>query len=107
MRVPLTNASITDCVFEVEKPTSAAEVNALLKEASENELKSILGYEERPLVSTDYINDARSSIIDALSTQVIDGTMVKIFAWVCHVMRASTTACIVKYYVYLIRAVFG
>ncbi|GBF99581.1 glyceraldehyde-3-phosphate dehydrogenase [Raphidocelis subcapitata] len=81
VRVPLTNASITDCVFEVARPTTAAEVNALLKEASQTYLSGILGFEERPLVSTDYINDARSSIVDADCTQVIDGTMVKIYAW--------------------------
>mmetsp|Transcript_36134 Transcript_36134/g.52972 ORF Transcript_36134/g.52972 Transcript_36134/m.52972 type:complete len:352 (+) Transcript_36134:67-1122(+) len=82
VRVPLLNASITDCVFEVETPTTAEEVNAALKAASESgPLKGILGYSEEPLVSTDYNNDTRSSIIDALSTQVIDGTMVKIYAW--------------------------
>lgn len=82
VRVPLLNASLTDCVFEVEKPTTVEEVNAALKKASESgPLKGILGYETRPLVSTDYTNDVRSSIIDAPSTQVIDGTMVKIYAW--------------------------
>lgn len=81
IRVPLTNASITDCVFEVGKNTTAEEVNAMLREASQTYLKGILGFEERPLVSTDYINDDRSAIVDALSTQVIDGTMVKIYAW--------------------------
>jgi len=82
IRVPLLNASITDCVFEVEKPTTREEVNAALKKASlEGPLMGILGFEENPLVSTDYTNDVRSSIIDALSTQVIDGTMVKIYAW--------------------------
>lgn len=81
VRVPLLNASITDCVFEVKRKTTAEEVNALLKEASDTYLKGILGYEERPLVSTDYINDPRSSIVDALSTMVIDDTLVKIYAW--------------------------
>jgi glyceraldehyde 3-phosphate dehydrogenase len=81
VRVPLANASLTDCVFEVERSTSAAEVNALLKAASENELLNILGYEERPLVSIDYKTDPRSSIIDALSTMVVNGTQVKIYAW--------------------------
>jgi glyceraldehyde 3-phosphate dehydrogenase len=88
IRVPLINSSITDCVFEVEKPTTAEEVNALLKEASQTYLKGILGYEERPLVSTDYINDNRSGIVDALSTQVIDSTMVKIYAWYDNEVRA-------------------
>ena len=81
VRVPLANASLTDCVFEVERATSVEEVNGLLKAASENELNNILGYEERPLVSTDYCGDPRSSIVDALSTMVINGTQVKIYAW--------------------------
>lgn len=81
VRVPLTNASLTDCVFEVERATSAEEVNQLLKTAAEGELKDILGYEERPLVSIDYKTDPRSSIIDALSTMVVNGTQVKIYAW--------------------------
>lgn len=81
VRVPLANASLTDCVFEVERATTAEEVNAFLKSASEHELKNILGYEELPLVSVDYKTDPRSSIIDALSTMVINGTQVKIYAW--------------------------
>ncbi|TVP88224.1 MAG: glyceraldehyde-3-phosphate dehydrogenase [Pseudomonadaceae bacterium] len=81
VRVPLANASITDCVFEVEKATSAEELNAWFKAAAEGELKDILGYEERPLVSIDYRTDPRSSIIDALSTMVVNGTQVKIYAW--------------------------
>ena len=81
VRVPLANASLTDCVFEVEHATTAEEVNALLKAAAEGPLKDILGYEERPLVSIDYRTDPRSSIIDALSTLVINGTQVKIYAW--------------------------
>lgn len=81
VRVPLANASLTDCVFEVERATTVEEVNAFLKAASENELKDILGYEERPLVSSDYRTDPRSSIIDALSTMVVNGTQVKIYAW--------------------------
>merc|ERR1712038_945471 len=82
VRVPLLNSSLTDCVFEVERPTTVKEVNAALKKASESgPLKGILGYEEAPLVSSDFKDDTRSSIIDALSTQVIDGTMVKIYSW--------------------------
>ena len=81
VRVPLANASLTDCVFEVERATDAAEVNRLLKAAAEGELRGILGYEERPLVSIDYRTDPRSSIIDALSTMVVNGTQVKIYAW--------------------------
>jgi len=81
VRVPLANASLTDCVFEVECATSVEEVNALLKAAAENELNGILGYEEQPLVSSDYRGDPRSSIIDALSTMVTNETQVKIYAW--------------------------
>ena len=81
IRVPLANASLTDCVFEVEKNTTAEAVNQLLKNASENGLNGILGYEERPLVSIDYRTDPRSVIIDALSTMVINETQVKIYAW--------------------------
>ncbi|WP_116473984.1 ArsJ-associated glyceraldehyde-3-phosphate dehydrogenase [Zobellella maritima] len=81
IRVPLTNASITDCVFEVARATTAEEVNALLQAAAEGDLSGILGYEERPLVSVDYQTDPRSSIIDALSTMVVNGTQVKIYAW--------------------------
>ncbi|MGI3210647.1 ArsJ-associated glyceraldehyde-3-phosphate dehydrogenase [Roseovarius tibetensis] len=81
VRVPLLNASITDCVFEVERETSVEEVNALLSAAAAGPLKDILGYEERPLVSADYVNDTRSSIVDAPSTMVVNGTQVKIYAW--------------------------
>ncbi len=81
VRVPLLNASLTDCVFEVERATDADEVNAFFKAASEGELKGILGYEDRPLVSTDYTNDIRSSIVDAPSTMVVNGTQVKVYAW--------------------------
>jgi glyceraldehyde 3-phosphate dehydrogenase len=81
VRVPLLNASLTDCVFEVERATSAEEVNALFKAAAEGPLKGILGYETRPLVSCDFTNDPRSSIVDGPSTMVINGTQVKIYAW--------------------------
>ncbi|NTS76450.1 ArsJ-associated glyceraldehyde-3-phosphate dehydrogenase [Catenovulum sp. SM1970] len=81
IRVPLTNASITDCVFEVERATTVEEVNQLLKQASENELKDILGFETRPLVSIDYKTDPRSSVVDALSTMVINNTQVKLYLW--------------------------
>ena len=81
VRVPLLNASLTDCVFEVARETTAEAVNALFQSAAEGPLKGILGYETRPLVSTDYVNDPRSAIIDASSTMVINGTQVKIYAW--------------------------
>jgi len=81
VRVPLLNASLTDCVFEVARPTTVEEVNALLREASEGPLRGILGYEPRPLVSVDFKDDPRSAIVDALSTMVVDGTSVKVLAW--------------------------
>ena len=81
VRIPLANASLTDCVFEVERDTTEAEVNALLKQAAQGELKDILGFEERPLVSVDYKTDPRSSIIDAPSTMVVNGTQVKLYVW--------------------------
>ncbi|MFC6688111.1 ArsJ-associated glyceraldehyde-3-phosphate dehydrogenase [Jhaorihella thermophila] len=81
VRVPLLNASLTDCVFEVERETTVEEVNALFREAAEGPLNGILGYEERPLVSADYVNDTRSSIVDAPSTMVVNGTQVKVYAW--------------------------
>ncbi|MDX1742901.1 MAG: ArsJ-associated glyceraldehyde-3-phosphate dehydrogenase [Ruegeria sp.] len=81
VRVPLLNASLTDCVFEVERETSVDEVNTFFKAAAEGELKGILGYETRPLVSADYTNDERSSIVDAPSTMVVNGTQVKVYAW--------------------------
>jgi len=81
VRVPLLNASLTDFVFEAARPVTADEVNGYFREAAQGALQGILGYEERPLVSVDYVNDPRSSIVDALSTMVIDGTQVKVYAW--------------------------
>lgn len=81
VRVPLLNASLTDCVFETERETSVEEVNALFRVAAEGPLAGILGYEERPLVSADYVNDPRSAIVDAASTMVVNGTQVKVYAW--------------------------
>lgn len=81
VRIPLLNASLTDCVFELKREVTAEEVNTLLKEAADGELKGILGYEEKPLVSADYTNDTRSGIIDAPSTMVVDGSMLKLFVW--------------------------
>lgn len=81
VRVPLENGSLTDCVFEVEKPTTVEEVNGWFREAAAGDLKGILGYEERPLVSIDYRTDPRSTVVDALSTMVVNGTQVKIYAW--------------------------
>jgi glyceraldehyde 3-phosphate dehydrogenase len=81
VRVPLLNASLTDCVFEVQRPTSVGEVNDLLRAAAEGPLKGILAYETRPLVSIDFVTDPHSAIIDAACTMVTNGTQVKIYAW--------------------------
>jgi glyceraldehyde 3-phosphate dehydrogenase len=81
VRVPLLNASLTDCVFEVRRPTSVEEVNFAFKAAADGMLRGILGYEDRPLVSVDFKDDPRSAIVDAPSTMVIDQTCVKVLAW--------------------------
>lgn len=81
LRVPTPNVSLVDVVFELEETVTAEEVNALLKAASEGEMKGILGYSDKPLVSIDYNGDDRSSIVDGLSTMVMDGTMLKVMAW--------------------------
>ena len=81
VRAPVLNASLTDCVFELQRETTAAEVNALFAQAAQGALAGILGYEERPLVSADYARDTRSAIIDAPSTLVTDGTLLKVYAW--------------------------
>ena len=81
VRVPLLNGSLTDAVFELKRSVTAEQVNAAFKAAAAGELRGILGYEERPLVSCDYTNDNRSSIVDALSTMVVDGTQLKVLAW--------------------------
>ncbi len=81
VRVPLLNASLTDCVFEMERATTVEEVNALFQAAAQGPLKGILGFESRPLVSSDYTNDPRSAIIDGPSTMVTGGTQLKLYAW--------------------------
>jgi glyceraldehyde 3-phosphate dehydrogenase len=81
VRVPALNASLTDCVFELQRTTTVEEVNALFEAAAAGPLAGILGYETRPLVSADYARDTRSSIVDALSTMVTDGTLLKVYAW--------------------------
>ncbi len=81
VRAPVLNASLTDCVFELERATSTDEVNALFRSAAAGSLAGILGFEHRPLVSADYVNDSRSSIVDGLSTMVTDGTLLKVYAW--------------------------
>ncbi|RDV03669.1 ArsJ-associated glyceraldehyde-3-phosphate dehydrogenase [Undibacter mobilis] len=81
VRVPVLNSSLTDCVFELARPTTVREVNDLFAAAAAGPLAGILGFEERPLVSADYNNDPRSSIVDALSTMVTDDTLLKVYAW--------------------------
>jgi len=81
VRAPVLNASLTDCVFEMARPTSPEEVNALFAAAAAGPLAGILGFETRPLVSADYARDTRSSIVDAPSTMVTDETLLKIYAW--------------------------
>ena len=103
VRAPVLNASLTDCVFELARETTPAEVNALFQSAAAGPLAGILGYEDRPLVSADYARDTRSSIVDAPSTLVTDGTLLKVYAWydnemgyacrmvdlACHLQRAG------------------
>ncbi|MFP8835809.1 ArsJ-associated glyceraldehyde-3-phosphate dehydrogenase [Hydrogenophaga sp. XSHU_21] len=82
VRAPVLNASLTDCVFELQRATTADEVNALFEAAAKaGPLQGILGFETRPLVSADYARDTRSSIVDAPSTMVTDGTLLKVYAW--------------------------
>ena len=81
VRVPVLNASLTDCVFELQRAVTVDEINGLFRDAAAGPLAGILGYETRPLVSADYCNDTRSAIVDALSTMVTDGTLVKVYAW--------------------------
>ncbi|MBS0560841.1 MAG: ArsJ-associated glyceraldehyde-3-phosphate dehydrogenase [Proteobacteria bacterium] len=81
VRAPVLNASLTDCVFEMQRAVTAEEVNALFQQAAAGPLAGILGYETRPLVSADYANDTRSAVVDALSTMVTDDTLLKVYAW--------------------------
>ncbi len=100
VRAPVLNASLTDCVFELQRPTTRDEVNALFANAAAGPLAGILGYEPRPLVSIDYARDTRSSIIDGLSTLVTDGTLLKVYAWYDNEMgyacRMVDLACILQ-----------
>ena len=81
MRVPTPTVSVTDLVFETKKNTSVEEINAAFKKAAEGELKGILGYSDEPLVSIDYRGDSRSSIVDGLSTMVMEGNLAKVVSW--------------------------
>ena len=100
VRAPVLNASLTDCVFELERATTVDEVNALFAAAARGPLAGILGYESRPLVSADYARDTRSAIVDALSTMVTDGTMLKVYAWYDNEMgyacRMVDLACLIR-----------
>ncbi len=97
VRAPVLNASLTDCVFELQRATTEAEVNALFAAAAAGPLAGILGYEERPLVSADYAGDTRSAIVDAPSTMVTDGTLLKVYAWydneIAYACRMVDLAC--------------
>ncbi len=92
VRVPALNASLTDCVFELNRATTAEEVNALFAAAAQpgSPLAGVLGYEPLPLVSADYARDTRSSIVDGLSTMVTDGTLLKVYAWYDNEMGYAT-----------------
>ncbi|QYU66548.1 hypothetical protein J4558_16395 [Leptolyngbya sp. 15MV] len=100
VRAPVLNASLTDCVFETARETTAEEVNGLFRRAAAGELAGILGYEARPLVSADYARDTRSSIIDGPSTLVTDGTLLKVYAWYDNEMgyacRMVDLACLMR-----------
>ena len=100
VRAPVLNASLTDCVFEMRRPVTAEEINALFRDAAAGSLAGILGFETRPLVSADYLNDPRSAIVDGPSTMVTDGTMLKVYAWydneVGYACRMVDLACIVQ-----------
>ncbi len=90
VRVPLANASITDAQFELNRDTSVEEINNLFRTAAEGELKGIFGYEERPLVSIDYRSDNRSGVLDGSFTRVVNGTLVKLYAWYDNEMGYAT-----------------
>ena len=81
VRAPVLNASLTDCVFEMARPVTVTEVNELFRSAAAGPLAGILGFETRPLVSADYVNDTRSAIVDGPSTMVTDETLLKVYAW--------------------------
>jgi glyceraldehyde 3-phosphate dehydrogenase len=100
VRAPVLNASLTDCVFELRRETTAEEVNRLFEEAARGPLAGILGYETRPLVSADYARDTRSAIVDAPCTMVTDGTMLKVYAWydneMAYACRMVDLACLIR-----------
>ena len=81
VRVPVLNSSLTDCVFDLKKSTNREEVNNYFKKASKTYLKGILDFEEKPLVSNDFVNNPNSAIIDGISTMVINKKMLKVYAW--------------------------
>ena len=81
LRVPTSTASVTDLVADLEQKVTVEEINSAFKKASEGSLKGILDYTDAPLVSSDFIGDPHSCIIDSLSTMVMDGNMVKLLGW--------------------------
>ena len=81
VRAPVLNASLTDCSFQMRRPTTVDEVNGALCAAADGPLAGVLGFETRPLVSSDFVRDPRSGVVDAGCTRVVDGTMVKVMAW--------------------------
>ena len=81
IRVPTADVSVVDLVAEVERDTTAEEVNAAMRAAADGPMKGILGVSDEPLVSVDYTGDPRSSVVDALSTAVMNGRMVKVLSW--------------------------
>ena len=99
VRAPVLNASLTDCVFELQRPTTEDAVNDLFRAAAAGPLAGILGFEARPLVSADYCNDTRSAVVDGPCTMVTDGTLLKVYAWydneVGYASRMVDLACLV------------
>ena len=81
VRAPVLNASLSDCVFTVTDTVTREKINDLLEKAAESTLNGVLGFEHRPLVSADYVNDTRSGIVDGPSTIVVDGNLVKVLVW--------------------------
>jgi glyceraldehyde 3-phosphate dehydrogenase len=90
IRVPISDVSIVDLTVEVEKATGVEEVNAAFREAAQARLEGILVVSDEPLVSVDYVSTTQSATVDGLSTMVLDGTLVKVFAWYDNEMGYAT-----------------
>jgi glyceraldehyde 3-phosphate dehydrogenase len=93
IRVPTADVSVVDFVAELSQDTTAEEINRALKNASENSLKGILGFSNEPLVSIDYVGNTHSSIVDALSTMVVQKRLAKVVAWYDNEMGFSARMC--------------